>query len=125
MKRIIILGAAFVALLIVLPVAAKPVPSGTIAIAAGSDLALGGVATFDVTHSGLPANKFFVGVQCSQGGAIVYSEDSQVTIDTSVVLGQYGTWESGSAECTASLWYWGRGQGDNTEVATLNFTAGG
>lgn len=111
-----ILFAALAAFLIVLPVgAAKPVPSGTIAIASGSTLSLGGTVTFDTTVNDLPGNADArVEVQCFQDtdsdgqiDDLVYGEAWGVGVPFLLGSGS-SLWltNGGPAHCVAKLNYY-------------------
>lgn len=96
------------ACLALLSVAAKPAPSGSIALAPGSDARLGGTVNFVVTTSNLPGNANpRVQVLCYQSGALVYGE--AYNVGTAFLLG--GGWSrwlerGGPADCHADLYYW-------------------
>lgn len=142
----VILLAALAAILIVLPVSAKPVPSGTIAIA-GGDLSLGGIVTFDYTVSDLPGNANpRIQVMCSQPDAVPFDyafPDGSIHTQTDpLVYGEAGpasqefllgggmsVWllHGGDAECVATLYFWGQVQGQQTyfPLANVSFGASG
>ena len=111
--------------------AVPPTPSGTIAIAPGSDLNLGGVATFNVTYSDLPASTpAKVAVVCYQGEETVFvASQSNVETSASFLLGGASSdWliNTGPAECEARLYY-AKKQPPHEQVIldTVWFTAGG
>jgi hypothetical protein len=129
MKRIILVAAALAAILIVLPVgAAKPVPSGTIAVDQAS-LSLGDVVTFTVTTSNHDP-QLRIQLICYQADFdgdgypdMVYGADQPA--DTGFLLGSVGsTWKDrrGSADCHANLY---SNQGGYVFYAGLDFVAGG
>lgn len=146
-KLVLFLAAAVAAILIVIPVgAAKPVPSGTIAIAAGSDLNLGGVVTFDVTVSDLPGNANpRIQVMCSQPDDVpfdyAFPDGSIHTHIDPLVYGEAGPAEQGfllgggmsvwllhggPAECVATLYFWTfHPVQEFHELASVSFGAGG
>ena len=144
--KLILALAALCAILVALPVsAAKPVPSGTIAIAAGSELALGGWVTFDTTTDDLPgwANPR-IQVLCYQdvneSGIVSRTEDLDangfvddvvygmaLAADDAFELGGGSSdWltAGGPAECDAVLYFWSN-QGAFIPLAGLTFGAGG
>lgn len=136
MKLVLIL-VAVVALGVTGGMAAKPVPSGTIAIAPGSDLSLGGVVTFDYTVDGLPgwANPR-VQLMCYQAGALVYgmalNADPNNGVPTAtaqpfVLGGGSSDWltNGGPAECDATLFYWDNNSPTSVTLAAISFSAGG
>lgn len=138
--KIITVASGLAAILIVIPAsAAKPVPSGTIAIAPGSQLELGGIVTFDVTVSDLPGNANpRIQVMCYQAGVLVYGvaqnvEPAYVTtppIDgTSFLLGGGASdWlvNGGAADCEATLYYWDfKPVQTFVPLASVSFGAGG
>lgn len=96
-------------------VAAKPAPSGTIAIAAGSDLRLGGAVSFDYTVDNLPGNAGpRIQVQCFQDtdadgqvDDIVYGEAWGAGVPFLLGSGS-SPWKTngGPAHCVATLYYW-------------------
>jgi hypothetical protein len=110
--------AALAAFILILPVsAAKPAPpNGTIAVAAGSDLSLGGVVTFDYTVSGgvnecypYGSNKCArIQVLCFQAGVIVYGEAQMAPFHSFLLGGGSSDWKTngGAVVCEATLYYW-------------------
>jgi hypothetical protein len=144
MKRIILVAAALAAILIVLPVgAAKPVPTGTIAIAAGSELFLGDTVTFDYTVSDIGNHDARIEVDCYQAVPFDYTDSNGVThtqtdplvyasaapASDPVVLGGAGSvwlWHGGAAECTATLYYWNNHPSQMfVPLAEVSFSTGG
>ena len=76
--------------------------TGTIAGPIG-DAAYGGTITFDVTSD---ARYYFVEVDCSQSGVVVYRSAQPwylATFTRSFYLGSY-LWTGGPADCTAELY---------------------
>jgi hypothetical protein len=130
----VVLAAAFIAL----PAsAAKPEPSGTLAIAPGSDLTLGGVVTFDYTVDDLPgwANPR-IQVICYQAGVVVYgmalNADPANGVPTAtaqpfVLGGGSSDWltNGGFAECEAILFYFDNRVDFQHVLDSLSFVAGG
>ncbi len=100
--------------------AAKPTPSGTIAVAAGSDLSLGGLVTFDWSVANFGGNNPRINVECYQGGTQVlgigHNAEPQLgdpPFDgASFVITAHpyeATWidgNTGPADCVATLYYW-------------------
>lgn len=96
--------------------AARKTPSGTIAIAAGSDLRLGGVVSFDYTVDGgvnecypYGTNKCArIQVVCYQGDAAVYAAAEMAPFNSFVLGGGSSAWltNGGPATCEATLYYW-------------------
>lgn len=98
--------------------------SGTIAVASGSQLYLGGVVSFDWSTSGLHGNQHpRIEVRCiqdvpfdyidgngvlrTQTDPLVYAEAGPA--DQDFLLGAAASvwlWHGGPAECTALLYYW-------------------
>ena len=144
--KLVLALAALCAILIVVPVsAAKPVPSGTIAIAAGSELNLGGWVSFDTTTDNVPGGtNLRVQIMCYQdvneSGTVSRTEDLDangfvddvvygmaLAADDSFELGGGSSdWltNGGPAECDAVLFFWGV-QGAFVDLAALTFAAGG
>jgi hypothetical protein len=129
MKRIILVAAALAAILIVVPVsAAKPAPSGTIAIDQ-ADPHLGDVVTFTVTTSKNDQN-LRIQLVCYQADLdmngypdMVYGADAPA--DSGFLLGAMGsTWldHGGPADCHANLY---SNTGQYVFYAGLDFVAGG
>jgi hypothetical protein len=137
------LGIVFAALVIGLvafgqpAVAAKPTPSGTVAIAAGSDLNLGGLVTFDVTVQNIGNENPRIQLVCSQAGVQVYAEAHNVFDllapspwdGPAFKLGggsSYWTEGGGSADCVATLYYWDAHPVQTfVPLAEVSFAAGG
>lgn len=116
--------------------AAKPSPSGTIAIASGYTPALGQPLAFDYTVSDMPGGaQPRIQVLCYQGGELVYGEaraaDPSEPINAQPfdpLGGAASVWltNGGPASCEATLYYW---QFHPSQVfhplATVEFEAGG
>ncbi len=135
-----------VASLIVVGSAAASLPapgSGTIAVAAGSDLSFQGIVSFDTSYAGHLKNPR-VEVLCYQDGSLVYGEAGDA--DQSFVLGGGGSiWVygpdgvpgggdgGGPADCVANLFYWksgnhewnGSGQQEYVLLGSVSFAATG
>jgi hypothetical protein len=118
-------------------VAAKPVPSGTISVAAGSELYLGGVVTFDWSVDNIANQNPRIEVDCYQGGVLVYAEAHNATPvlgdppfdGASFLLGGGGSaWKDngGPAECVGILYYWDFHPSQTfVPLAEVAFSAGG
>lgn len=106
--------------------------SGTSTITLNGSASFGGTASFTVVDppvSGLPE----MSVTCSQNGSPVYL-DVQMMSGSSPYTPQFTLWSStwaanggGSADCTASLYYYtwkGKTETGVVSMATSTFTAG-
>lgn len=136
-----------VAVFVLVSIRALPAasPSGTLAVASGSTLSLGGTVTFDYTADNLPKSAGTPGVliSCygtagSYNGAVVwttagYADHSFVLGGSYAAQGVWGIWYDGSGgvigsysdsvHCVASLYFWSH----NSQVvlATTEFDATG
>jgi len=125
MKRI--LGAALAALLLPSAVlAAPPAPSGTIAIADGSDLSFGGYVSFDTTVSGkLKGYQYpLVYVACYQDVKVYGRLDYPDTVFVfSSGSSAWVTLGGGAAECIGRLAiYGGLNHGGPTTLAEVDLS---
>ena len=119
MKKLFILIAALFALT-VLPVgAAKPVPSGTIAIAAGSDLTLGGWVSFDYTTANLNGNQDpRIQIMCYQAGAITPENPTGLVYGMAGAASDSFELGGGSSEWKTNGGMGNQGQGRGRENAS-------
>lgn len=112
MKKLLLLAP-----LLLLALAAKPVPSGTIAVAAGSQLYLGGIVSFDWSVQDIGNQNPRIQVMCFQNGEIVYGEahnanptlgDPPFDGASFLLGGGMSEWllGGGAADCEATLYYW-------------------
>lgn len=90
--------------------AAIAIPTGTIAVKAGSDLKYGGRVSFDTTASAYKKGYTYVNLVCLQNAHIVYQASNVGSFSDGVFplkdLGGQGlSWPGGGANCTASLIY--------------------
>lgn len=120
-------AAIALALLLVAPVSAAPVPSGTLTITS-LDARFGGAVTFSATTANLKGYQYpLVYLACYQGSALVYGQ--LATPETVFILGGGSSpwWISpGPAACSATLYaYPGLHAGDIVLLAgPLTFAAG-
>lgn len=145
MKRLLILFAALAAILMIIPAsAAKPVPSGTIAIAAGYTPALGEGLLFDFTVADIGNQNPRIQILCYQEVAItpenpdglVYGEARDAEVGSSVnsqpfapLGGGSSDWLNdfgGPADCIATLYFWDFHPVQTfVPLASVSFGAGG
>lgn len=108
--------------------ATQVTPTGTIQVAAGSDLRLGGVVSFDTTTTGLHHEQPRVQALCYQQGLLVYGEAGPA--DAFFLLGGSSSiWlndSHGPADCLATLYFWSyKGSQQFNPLATVAFAAAG
>ncbi len=134
MKKLLLIATLALVFVPVALAGLPPASSGSVSVAAGSDLSYQGQVTFDYTYPN-HLNNPRIYVECDQNGSLVYGEAGRAS-DTFTLGGGWSLWVEaggGPADCTATLYYFktgnhewnGSGQQVYVELAQTTFHAGG